>query len=70
MDTGMNDKQFTLFLKLLYQNLQAIRKEENPQTKDRKIDELLYDIQQSIKLQNQEVKTKSPTNIRRGFYLL
>ena len=50
MDTGMNDKQFTLFLKLLYhQNLQAIRKEENPQTKDRKIDELLYDIQQSIK---------------------
>lgn len=49
MDTGMNDKQFTLFLKLLYQNLQAIRKEENPQIKDRKIDELLYDIQQSIK---------------------
>ncbi len=49
MDTGMNDKQFTLFLKLLYKNLQAIRKEENPQTKDRKIDELLYDIQQSIK---------------------
>ena len=48
MDTGMNDKQFTLFLKLLYQNLQAIRKEENPQTKDRKIDYPFEISQQSI----------------------
>lgn len=49
MDTGMNDKQFTLFLKLLYKNLQAIRKEENLQVKNQKIDALLDDIQHSIK---------------------
>lgn len=47
-DMGMTDKQFNLFLRFLQNALEEIKSEENGETKDKKIEKLMDDIQKSI----------------------
>ena len=47
-EMGMTDKQFNLFLRFLQNALEEIKTEESAETKDKKIEKLMEDIQKSI----------------------
>lgn len=47
-DMGMTDKQFNLFLRFLQRALLEAKEETTIEEKNKKIDEILEDIQKSI----------------------